>query len=112
MVLHWWLGNITTADWVFRMLIQSAVLFLIGWILARAARRISAPLKSGILLTLIVLLVLLPAGIFIFRTDQGSLYKLPISPRGEAFGIGLKAREDGSIAADLATLGLERLKRN
>jgi beta-lactamase regulating signal transducer with metallopeptidase domain len=105
MVLHSLLGNMEMADWTFSLLTQSFVLLFIGWILTRVARRISAPLRSGILLTLMILLILLPLGIFTFKTGQAGLYKLPISPRGQALRTGIEAREGGSDASDKAMIG-------
>jgi beta-lactamase regulating signal transducer with metallopeptidase domain len=74
------LANLSTADWVFNLLIQSLVLFLIGYIWVKLARRIPLPIKSGLLLTLIFLLILLPIGILVFRTDHPPLFRIPISP--------------------------------
>jgi beta-lactamase regulating signal transducer with metallopeptidase domain len=105
MALHSWLGNVRTADWVFSVLIQSAVIFLIGWALVKAARRIAPPLKSGILLALMILLIFLPLGIIILKTGQGALYKLPISPRGQSVVTGLDAREGGSDAIKKTLMG-------
>ena len=98
------LGNLPTAAWVLSLFTQSMVLFLIGWLLTGAARRIAPPLKSGILLTLIILLVLLPLGILVFKSGQASLYQLPVSPivRGLARGPGAADRaplDHGAAAA-------------
>jgi beta-lactamase regulating signal transducer with metallopeptidase domain len=91
------LGNLPTAGWVLSLFTQSMVLFLIGWLLTGAARRIAPPLKSGILLTLIILLVLLPLGILVFNSGKASLHQLPVSPVVRGL-----AREPG--AADRAPL--------
>ena len=80
------LGNLRMAASVLSLLSQSLALFFIGWLLARAARRIGPPLKSGILLTLIILLVLLPLGILVLKSGQASLYQLPVSPVGRDLG--------------------------
>ena len=68
------------AAWVLSLLTQSLVLLVIGWGLAKATRRAAPPLKSGILLTLMVLLVLLPLGILVLNSGQVSLYQLSVSP--------------------------------
>jgi beta-lactamase regulating signal transducer with metallopeptidase domain len=105
MTLRSLLGNMGMAGWVFSLLTQSLILFLIGWALAKVPRRIAPPLKSGVLLTLMILLILLPLEIFTFKTGQAAFYKLPISPHGQAVGTGLEAREGGSDATDKAGIG-------
>jgi beta-lactamase regulating signal transducer with metallopeptidase domain len=80
MVIHALLANLKTADWVFDLLTHSLVLFLIGYIWVKLARGISLPIKSGFLFTIIVLLVLLPLVILVFKTHQSVLFRVPISP--------------------------------
>ena len=80
------LMSLGMAAFVLSLLSQSLALFLIGWLLARAAKRMAPPLKSGILLTLIILLVLLPLGILVLKSGQASLYQLPLSPVGRDLG--------------------------
>jgi beta-lactamase regulating signal transducer with metallopeptidase domain len=82
MILPSLLGDLRIAAWVFSLLTQSVALLLIGWGLAKAARRMAPPLKSGILLALMILLALLPLGITVLNSAQVSLYQLPISPPG------------------------------
>jgi beta-lactamase regulating signal transducer with metallopeptidase domain len=52
-----------------------------------------------------ILLILLPLGVFTLRTGQAALYKLPISPRGQTLGAGLEASEAGADATDKAVMG-------
>jgi beta-lactamase regulating signal transducer with metallopeptidase domain len=89
------LGNFRMAAWVLSLLTQSLALLFIGWGLAKAARRAAPPLKSGILLTLMILLVLLPLGILVLKSGQLSLYQLPVSPVGSDL-------TRGTLAADRA----------
>jgi beta-lactamase regulating signal transducer with metallopeptidase domain len=107
------LGNLRMAASVLSLLSQSLALFLIGWLLARAARRITPPLKSGILLTLIILLVLLPLGILVLKSGQASLYQLPVSPVGRDLGgLGVADRaslDQGPAAASLPARGQDAL---
>jgi beta-lactamase regulating signal transducer with metallopeptidase domain len=91
MTLPLLLGNLRMAGWVLSLLTQSLALLLIGWALAKAARRAAPPLKSGILLTLMILLVLLPLGIMVLKSGQISLYQLPVSPVGSELTRGLQA---------------------
>jgi beta-lactamase regulating signal transducer with metallopeptidase domain len=105
MALQSYLGNLEMAAWIFSLLTQSLILLLISWALARTAKTLAPPLKSGILLTVIVLLVLLPAGILVLKTSQGSLYQLPISPRGQSVGPGLEVGNLGTESAEKAAIG-------
>ena len=79
MLVKAFLANMETAGWIFSLLTQSLALFGAGWFLMKLIRRASAPLRSGILLTLMTLLLLLPIGLIIFKTEQVSLYKFSIS---------------------------------
>ena len=91
------LGNLRIAAWVLSLLTQSLALLLIGWSLAKAARRAAPPLKSGILLTLMILLVLLPLGILVLRSGQLSLYQLPVSPAGSDLTGGILAADRAPV---------------
>jgi beta-lactamase regulating signal transducer with metallopeptidase domain len=73
------LTNMARAAWIFSLLTQSLALFGAGWCLMKLNRRASAPLRSGILLTLMALLFLLPIGLIVFKMERASLYKFPIS---------------------------------
>lgn len=114
MTLSSLLGNLPTAAWVLSLLTQSLALFLIGWLLTGAARRVAPPLKSGILLTLIILLVLLPLGILVFKSGQASLYQWPVSPvarhleRGPSDADGALS-EPGPAGAGPTALARDRL---
>ena len=104
MALYNVLGNLDLAAWVFSLLTQSAILLLIGWGLAKAARRVAPPLKSGILLALIIILVFLPLGILALKSGQGSLYRLPISPPVRDFGMRPSAGDRLFSGQQVATL--------
>lgn len=100
MALLSFLGGLRTASWVLNLLIQSIALLLLGWVLTRAVRRMAPPLRSGILLTLIVLLVLLPLGVLVLGSGQVSLFKLPVAPAardltGGSGGAGPSAAANG-----------------
>lgn len=104
MALYKVLGNLGLAAWVFSSLTQSLILLLIGWGLAKTAKRVAPPLKSGILLTLIILLVFLPLGILVLTPGQGSLYKLPISSAARDLGTRSSSGDRLSNGQDVATL--------
>lgn len=91
------LGNFRMAAWILSLLTQSLALLLIGWGLAKAARRAAPPLRSGILLTLMILLVLLPPGILLFKSSRFSLYQLPVSPAGNDLTRGLLRADRASV---------------
>lgn len=96
------LANMETAGWIFSLLTQSLALFGAGWFLMKLIRRASAPLRSGILLTLITLLLLLPFGLIVFKTEQDSLYRFPIS----------YYRNDRSITPDIQSRALDAKERD
>lgn len=104
MALYKILGNLGLAAWVFSLFTQSVILLLIGWGLAKAARRVAPPLKSGILLALIIILVFLPLGILMLKPAQNSPYKLPISPAVRDLGMRPSAGDRSFDGQEVATL--------
>ena len=107
MTLPLLLGNIRMAAWVFSLLTQSLVLLLIGWGLAKTARRAAPPLKSGILLALMILLVLLPLGILVLRSSQISIYQLPVSPSRSHLTSGSMTADQALVDRGTAVSGPE-----
>jgi beta-lactamase regulating signal transducer with metallopeptidase domain len=102
MLIKTLLTNMDTAGWIFSLLTQSLAFFGAGWFLMKLIRRASAPLRSGILLTLMTLLLLLPFGLMVFNTEQDSLYRFPIS----------SYRDDRSITPDIKSRDLETKERD
>lgn len=98
------LGNFRMAAWVLSLLTQSLALLLIGWGLAKAARHAAPPLKSGILLTLMILLVLLPLGILVLKSGQLSLYQLPVSPIGSDLTRGILVADRAPVDQGMAAV--------
>lgn len=71
------LGNTQTADFLLNTAFQSFVVLLIGWFLVKISRRSSAPLRSGLSLTTLVILILLPVSSLLFQSQPISLFKTP-----------------------------------
>ncbi len=82
MTLLTFLGSLPAAAGILSLLTRSLALFIVGWGLARAFRRTSPPLRSGMLLAAMVLLLLLPFATLVLRSGQAALYHVPISPAG------------------------------
>lgn len=54
------LSNIQAAQWILNLVFNSIVIVGIGWVLARILRRKAAPVRSGLILMILILLMLLP----------------------------------------------------
>jgi beta-lactamase regulating signal transducer with metallopeptidase domain len=73
------LGSVLAAEGVVNGIFQSLVLSVAGWAGLRVFKRLSAPLRSGILFTLLVLLALLPFRMIFLRSAPPSSIRIPLS---------------------------------
>jgi len=64
-----------TAEWVFNIVFQSSILVGAGWLLTKICKKSPAPLRSGISLSTLVILILVPLGILLFKSNDTSLFK-------------------------------------
>ncbi len=98
MFLQTFLGNFPLASFIFSLLAQSLALLIIGWGLSKASRRAAPPIKAGILLAFMILLVLLPLEVLLLGPGGVALYQLPISPPGRGLTEG--PSPSGPLPAD------------
>jgi len=77
MVFEKLLGNTQTADFLLNTAFQSFVVLLIGWLLVKISKRSSAPLRSGLSLTTLIILIVLPVSSLLFQSHPMSLFKIP-----------------------------------
>jgi len=54
------LTNVQSAEWILNLAFTSMVIVGIGWVFARIFRRKAAPMKSGLILMILIILMLLP----------------------------------------------------
>jgi len=72
------LANIRTADMVLNLAAQSLFLFVLGRLFSLLFKKGSAPLRSGGLLILILILAFWPLKVVFFPAAQSGLYRIPI----------------------------------
>ena len=72
------LANTRTAEIILNLAAQSLFVFILGWIFSLISKRGSAPLRSGGLLILILILAFWPLKIAFFPAAQGELYRIPV----------------------------------
>lgn len=69
------LENPQTAEWIFNIVFQSSILVGAGWLLTKIYKKSPAPLRSGISLSTLVILILFPLVIMLFKSSGTSLFK-------------------------------------
>ena len=69
------LENPQTAEWIFNLVFQSSILVGAGWLLIKLCKKSPAPLRSGISLSFLAILILIPFGILLSKSDGISLLK-------------------------------------
>jgi beta-lactamase regulating signal transducer with metallopeptidase domain len=67
--------NPQTAEWIFNIAFQSIILLGAGWLLTKICKKSSAPLRSGVSLSSLAILILLPLGILLFKSNDTSLFR-------------------------------------
>jgi beta-lactamase regulating signal transducer with metallopeptidase domain len=73
------LANNGTAEIILNLAAQSLFIFVLSWGFSLLCRRGSAPLRSGGMLILILILAFWPLKIAFFPAAQGGLYRIPIA---------------------------------
>jgi len=72
------LANIRMAEIILNLASQSLFIFVLSWIFSFLFKRGSAPLRSGGMLILILILAFWPLKIAFFPAAQGGLYRIPV----------------------------------
>ncbi len=67
--------NCQTAEWVFNIAFQSSILVGAGWLLTKLCKKSPAPLRSGISLSILVILLIVPLGILLFKSNSTSPFR-------------------------------------
>ena len=72
------LNNPYTASGIFSLLYQSMIIFLAGLILLKIFKRVSAPVRSALSMTVLAAVLLLPFGILFFKSNDSVLQSISL----------------------------------
>ncbi len=95
MVFEGGLGDVKLASWLANLAVQSLVVSAAGYALLRAAKRAPAPLRSAIALTVLMILLFIPAVNILLNKSRKSLFEYAVPFSGESRS-GLSSTGPGS----------------
>ena len=78
MIFGFLFENPDSAANVFNLLSQSLIIFLVGWLLLKTLKGFPAPSRSGLSLTIIIIVVLLPLCILFYKSNNTFLQNLSL----------------------------------
>ena len=93
MIFSMLLKNPHSASVVFSLFYQSLIIFFAGWAIIKLFKRASAPIRSALNLTTIIIGVLLPLGIIFYKTNDTFLQTISLPFSQQTYNIYLEKKE-------------------
>ncbi len=102
MEIRAFLANTAAAEVILNLAVQSLLLLLAGAALSLLLKRASAPLRSGVLLAVLVLLALWPLKVAFFPAAETGLYRIPVGMPDPAEAGSLRGHAGASGPGEMA----------